>query len=104
MSEANSINTTVEIDDVSGPLQEIRHMADFAAGLAADGLDANEAQPGYYQIPRKEGNQTCILLLRHTSAGDGIAEVYRSCRRGVDMNIARRLTPGGFSFEGRAML
>jgi len=57
MSEANSINTTVKIDDVSGPLQEIRHMADFAADLAANGLDANEAQPGYFQIPRKEGNQ-----------------------------------------------
>jgi hypothetical protein len=47
----------VSIDDVEGPLHEIQRMAQFAAGLATDGLAANEAPEGFFQIPTKEGNQ-----------------------------------------------
>jgi hypothetical protein len=57
----------ISIDDVEGPLHEIQHMAQFAAGLAADGLSSHEAPEGYFQIPTKEGNQLafcCYDLLR----------------------------------------
>jgi hypothetical protein len=59
--------TAPTLNDISSSLQEIQHMAEFAAGLAADGLGANEAQPGYFQIRTTEGNQLafcCYDILR----------------------------------------
>jgi hypothetical protein len=35
--------------DVSGPLYEIKYMAEIAAKLS-DSLDSNEAKPGFFQI------------------------------------------------------
>jgi hypothetical protein len=45
----------INIDDVEGPLTELQHMAQFAAGLAANGLSGHP--DGFFQIPTKEGNQ-----------------------------------------------
>jgi hypothetical protein len=61
------INGMIDVNDIDGPLQEIKHMAEFAAGLAAEGLNANDAMPGYFQIPTSEGNQLafcCNDILR----------------------------------------
>jgi hypothetical protein len=39
----------LNLDDVDGPLQDIKYMAEIAAELI-DNLDANGAQSGFFQI------------------------------------------------------
>jgi hypothetical protein len=56
----------IDLTDVDGQLQDIKYMAEIAAELS-DNLDANGAQPGFFQIRVSEGNRLafcCNDLLR----------------------------------------
>ncbi|MEH2485408.1 hypothetical protein [Bradyrhizobium sp. AZCC 2230] len=52
------------VDDHLVPL---RFMAEFAAGLVCEDMDAHGAQEGYFHIQRREGDQLvfcCVDILR----------------------------------------
>jgi hypothetical protein len=51
----------IDLNDVDGPLCEIKYMAEIAAELT-DNLDSNEATPGFFQISLSEGNLACRHL------------------------------------------
>ena len=46
----------LKIDDVDGPLQDIKYMAEFAAQLCSS-LDSNDARSGFFEIDLSKGNQ-----------------------------------------------
>jgi hypothetical protein len=46
----------IKLNDVDGPLQDIKYMAEFAAELVVN-LDGNNAPPGFFSISIDEGNR-----------------------------------------------
>jgi hypothetical protein len=46
----------INLNDVDGPLQNIKYMAEVAADLV-DNLDSNDARSGFFEISKKEGNR-----------------------------------------------
>jgi hypothetical protein len=46
----------IDLNDVDGPLQDIKYMVEVAAELIDD-LDSNEARPGFFEISREKGNR-----------------------------------------------
>jgi hypothetical protein len=57
---------TIDPNDVDGPLQDLKHMAEFASELSS-GLDGNKARPGFFEIELSEGNRLafcCNDILR----------------------------------------
>lgn len=56
----------IELNDIDGPLQDIKYMAEIASELACN-LDGNDAPPGFFSIRISEGNRlafSCNDLLR----------------------------------------
>jgi hypothetical protein len=56
----------IELNDVDGPLQDIKYMAEIAAELIVN-LDGINAPPGQFSISTSEGNRlafACNDLLR----------------------------------------
>jgi hypothetical protein len=56
----------IDLNDVDGPLQDLKYMAEFAAQLSS-GLDSNEARPGFFEIELSQGNRLafcCNDILR----------------------------------------
>jgi hypothetical protein len=54
-------NDTADI--VDDHLVPLRFMAEFAAGLVCDGMDANGAQDGYFHIRRDEGERLAFCCV-----------------------------------------
>jgi hypothetical protein len=46
----------IELNDVDGPLQDLKYMAEFAAELTS-GLDSHDARPGFFEIGHSQGNR-----------------------------------------------
>jgi len=46
----------IDLNDVDGPLQDIKYMAEVAAELV-DNLDSNDARSGFFEISIQEGNR-----------------------------------------------
>lgn len=56
----------LSLDDVDGPLQDLKYMAEIAAELVSD-LDGNQARPGFFEIDLSQGNRLafcCNDILR----------------------------------------
>jgi coenzyme F420-reducing hydrogenase delta subunit len=56
----------IELNDVDGPLQDIKYMAEVAAELS-DNLDSNNSRAGFFEISTSEGNRlafACNDILR----------------------------------------
>jgi hypothetical protein len=57
---------TIDLNDVDNQLQDIKYMVEIAAEMTSN-LDAEGAQPGYFQISMDEGNRLgfcCDDILR----------------------------------------
>jgi hypothetical protein len=76
MFSPRQTDTASIVDDYLVPL---KFMAEFAAGLVDDGLDANGAKEGYFHIRRDEGERLafcCVDILRR------VEEMINSLSRG----------------------
>ena len=60
---------SLSLNDVDGPLQDLKYMAEIAAELS-DNLDSNEARPGFFEIDLSQGNRLafcCNDILRRVN-------------------------------------
>ena len=60
---------SLSLNDVDGPLQDLKYMAEIAAELS-DILDSNEARPGFFEIDLSQGNRLafcCNDILRRVN-------------------------------------
>jgi hypothetical protein len=51
----------IDLNDVDGPLQDLKYMAEFAAELSSS-LDSNEARPGFFEIDLSQGNRLAFCV------------------------------------------
>jgi hypothetical protein len=61
----------IELNDVDGPLQDIKYMAEIAAELS-DNLDSNHSRPGFFEISLSEGNRLAFCCNDMTICCDGL--------------------------------
>ena len=60
---------SLSLNDVDGPLQDLKYMAEIAAELS-DNLDASQARDGFFEIDLSQGNRLafcCNDILRRVN-------------------------------------